>query len=185
MKLSLQKQHRQFLSKSLKIFWRRRLRYFLLLEVLIAFALVVLAVLPLVYPHYYIYQQQRAFIDKIDLDIAVNLIYVKLMERLYKNEIPWTNIHSDREFPIDESFLEQVGYTKKFPYNGTYQFHLIKTKKNPQYALNSVMLTLRFNPKIIKKDSNDHELQKNRMVYEYKVFIAQQFKMTIPETVSP
>ncbi len=161
----------------------RRIGHFLLLEVLISFALVVLAVLPLIYPHFYIYQEQRAFIHKINLDMAVNLIYVNLVEKLHKNEIPWMDIQNDRVMHIDENLLKQAGYEKPFPYEGTYQFHLLKTKKNPQYALNRVELTLRFLPKTAKKNNDNKASPNSPLTYKYELFIAQ--LKAVPEAVSP
>ncbi len=181
--------HRQSLKTILycsKTFRRlatvRKIGHFLLLEVMIAFALVVLAVLPLIYPHFYIYQQQRAFVNKIDLDVAVNLIYVNLMQKLHQNEMPWGDIKNGKITSIDSTFLEGIGYSKTFPYEGTYQFQMIKSKENAQYALHLVGLVMRFNPKNIKAD--EKEPDKGQLIYKYEVFIAQQFK-TIPEAVTP
>lgn len=151
----------------------RRLGNFLLLEVLIAFALVVMAVLPLIYPHFYIYRQQRAFIDKIDLDIAVNQIYVNIVEKLYRNEIPWGDIQHKRVIPIDSQLLEGTIYAKSFPFEGTYQFEIARKKKNPQYGLNQVKLVLAFDPK--KPAKSDIKDDKTALSYTYNLFIAQLF----------
>lgn len=158
----------------------RILGHFLLLEVLIAFALVVLAVLPLIYPHFYIYQQQRAFIQKIDLDLAVNLIYAQLLEKLYRNEISWLEIEQQTDHSINDQILEQAGFTGLFPFVGTYQFEVLKTKKNAQFSLHQVKLTLRFAPKGEKASAGN---KKPPLIYTYIIFVAQQLK-AIPEVAA-
>ena len=67
-------------------------RYVSLLEVLIAFALIVLCVLPLIYPHVAMFKSQKAFIRKVELDHVVNLLYAKILEKLYMNSIPWQEL---------------------------------------------------------------------------------------------
>jgi len=161
----------------------RKLGHFLLLEVLIAFALVVMAVLPLIYPHIYIYQQQRAFINKIDLDIAVNQIYVNLAEKLHRNEIPWGDIEHKRVAAIDTKLLEGTAFEKSFPFEGTYQFEIARRKKNPQYALNLVKLTIDFKPKSLSKSSKEEEVKS--LVYTYEVFIAQMLNPSANPDATP
>jgi hypothetical protein len=63
-----------------------------LLEVLIAFALIALCVLPLIYPHVAIYKAQNKFARKLELDHVVNLLYGKVLEKLYMNTIPWADL---------------------------------------------------------------------------------------------
>jgi hypothetical protein len=66
-----------------------RRRPFMLLEVMIAFALVLSAFLPLIYPHYFIYQQQRQFIAKIEIDMLVNSLYAAILVQMQTNQISW------------------------------------------------------------------------------------------------
>ena len=66
---------------------RQSKRPILLLEVLVAFFLIVVAIFPLVGPHVFIYKSQRQFIDKIGLDRVVNEIYVDVLTELHENRI--------------------------------------------------------------------------------------------------
>lgn len=155
-------------------------RHFLLLEVLIAFAIIVMAILPLVYPHFYIYQQQRTFIDKIDLDMTVNLLFAQVQEKLYRNEIIWGEIESSRVFPVTQQLLEEVGIKNPIPYNGVYSFKTEKQKKNDQFALYLVDLTFTFTPKKGAKQSTKGQEGPKPLVYPYKLFISQLYK-SVPQ----
>ncbi len=131
------------------IIFKRR-RHFLLLEVLIAFAFVVIAILPLIYPHFYIYQQQRKFIEKIDLDIAVNEFYALVIEQMHQNQIPWESIESKQSMPILDQIWNQSKQFKTPPFTGTYQFEIVKSKKNEKYGLYLLNLTIVILPAGIK-----------------------------------
>ena len=80
----------------------------MLLEVLIAFTLVTLCILPLFYPLTGILKQQNEFITKIKLDHQVNLMYGNILAQLHANEIPWDNITNESRQPI--KFENYSGY---------------------------------------------------------------------------
>jgi hypothetical protein len=101
-------------------------RPFLLLEVLIAFALIALCALPLLYPHVMILKKERAFISSVKLDHTVSLLYAGLLEKLYKREVRLADILGEKSFPIDEGldFL---------PYTGSYRF--VEEKHKPPHGV--------------------------------------------------
>lgn len=101
-------------------------RPILLLEVLIAFFFIVIAIFPLVGPHVFIYKSQREFIDKIGLDRVVNEIYVNVLTELHENRIPLYSILEERIFEIEP---EQM---RKLPFKGIYSFKESKKKKDPK-----------------------------------------------------
>jgi hypothetical protein len=101
---------------------------FALLEVLIAFALVALCALPLIYPHIFILQSERKFISTVELDHSVNLLYADFLQKLYKNEIPWQNIESGHSFPIDPHWFKPLGIKEDLPFIGNYKFEKIQHK---------------------------------------------------------
>ena len=90
-------------------------RHLLLLEVLIAFTLIVLTIIPLIYPHTAILIIQEKMIHKMELDHHVNKIHAEMVEKLYKNEINWSDIMNDREVKI-------IDIPENLPFEGTYQF---------------------------------------------------------------
>lgn len=154
-------------SVRLKIHARRP---FLLLEVLIAFTFVVAAFFPLVYPHFYIYQQQRRFVDKIEIDMAVNNAYGVILEQLHQNKISWQSIEEGQIYPIDDQFWLQAGSLKKIPYGGYYQLKVNKSKQNERYGLSWVILTLNVTAGAAFK--TDEERAKKSLVYRYDIFLS-------------
>ncbi len=147
-------------------------RHFLLIEVLIAFAFVVIGILPLIYPHFFIYQQQHKFIEKINTDIAVNEFYAIILEQLQQNQISWGTIELKQPIPITNDFWARSPQYTTPPFTGSYQFQIIKGKKNDQYGLYRVGLTITIPPKTFK---NEAEKAKNTLTYTYEVFITRLF----------
>ncbi len=152
-------------SKSLSSLRKLNKRYQLLLEVLIAFALVVLCILPLIAPHVYIYQSQKRFVDKIELDHTVNLLYGQITELLYRNEIHLSDIENKKDFDVDQHLLEKIGYSKNFPFKGSYTFLEVKKKplKVSSYHLYLYELTFTFEP---------NHSGSEKLTYNYKIFLA-------------
>lgn len=69
---------------------RRKKRPFLLLEVMIAFAIVALCMLPLIVPNVWMITVGRSSIRDLEQERYVNLIYASIVEKLYENKIPWS-----------------------------------------------------------------------------------------------
>jgi len=113
----------------------------LLLEVLIAFLLIAMCLLPLLYPHTFILTSQRRFIDEVELDHKVNLQYADIVKALYRNDISWEAIMSRVEFPIDTTL----------PYKGSYHFGKRRRQKpnkdDASYTLYLLPLEMTFVPK--------------------------------------
>lgn len=150
-----------------------RKSHMILLEILIALALVAFCALPLVYPQVYILKSERKFIDTVELDHFVNLLFANRLQKLYLNEIPWSTIESGRPQHIDENILNEMEYKEGLPFDGTYQFSIIKRKpREPaERTLFLVKLLFAFTPK--KSKEVDKEA---KYVYEYEIFIERQQK---------
>lgn len=149
-------------------------RHFLLVEVLIAFAFVVAALLPLMHPHFYIYQQQSRFIDKIDLDIAVNNFYGNILQQLQANEISWDLIESKRVSTVSEHLWGKRPNMSPHPFVGNYQFQISKSKTNKNYGVYLLELTLEVAPKDHFK--NETEKKKKTSVFTFKIFLTRLFQ---------
>lgn len=150
-----------------------------LLEVLIAFALVALCALPLIYPHIAILKKEQEFVSMVELDHVVNLLYVNRLQKLYQHEIPFSDLESNKEFPIDASLLQEIGYTKHFPFKGSYKFSKIKSKppKQPEDAVYLFKLTFLFVHNTAKKYSLEKKTdQPVVQKYEYDVTIERTHK---------
>lgn len=119
---------------------RIRKNHIMLLEILIAFALVVLALLPLIYPHVFILKSEKKFVQQVELDHAVNLLYAQIVQDLYENKIPWETLQSKTPIPVE---------FKDLPYKGEYVFGIVnfKPKKDPPapYSLYLYSLDFTFN----------------------------------------
>ncbi|PJD96766.1 MAG: hypothetical protein CK425_05335 [Parachlamydia sp.] len=145
-------------------------RHFLLLEVLIAFSLIVLCVFPLLAPHAFILRSQALFIKKIELDHLVNLLYGQITENLYFNKIPWKDIEEGTVFPITEEMITDIGFPYPRSYEGTYSLKVAKRKPSkkedkpdPPYILYVLTLNLAFIPS---------GTQGAALNYAYDIFVA-------------
>lgn len=146
-------------------------RPFLLLEVLIAFALVAICALPLMYPHVAMVKEQRNFVRKVELDHLVNLMYGNIVQKMYTNSLPWSQL-LHHPFVVDESLLQEINYTAPFPYKGSYTFTVCKKKpkkKMAPYSLYLLTLTFQFLPDEFR--NSDAKIQeKHTLEYTYRIF---------------
>jgi hypothetical protein len=146
----------------------------MLLETMIAFALIVLCVLPLLTPHIAMLKAERQFVRKIDLDHVVNLLYASVLEKLYLNEIGWNELMQN-DFPITKEDLEKLGYSSLLAYQGSYNFKEVPPRFKPRdvnadYSLHLLTLTFNFIPSELSQKEEEVK-QKNLLKYQYKVFI--------------
>jgi hypothetical protein len=156
--------------KDIKLVTRR---HFLLVEVLIAFAFVVAALLPLMHPHFYIYQQQSRFIDKIELDIAVNNFYGNILQKLQTSEISWARIESKHASPVTDQLWGRTTSMTPNPFKGNYKFRIEKSKINKDYGVYLLELTLEVVPNTpLKKET---EKKKKPAVFTFKIFASRLF----------
>lgn len=149
-------------------------RQILLLEVLIAFAIIVLCIFPLIYPHAAMARAQRQFIKKIELDQAVSHLFAQVYQDLLTNKIEWRDIESKRQFEVSSKDLEKFNNNKSMPYKGSYHFeeviHKPKSDTPPETIAYIYNLVFDFDPlNETKKIKGGNE--KNPLEYKYKIFI--------------
>lgn len=151
---------------------RVKKRYMILLEVMIALALIALCVIPLLAPHAFLLKQQRKFISTVELDHAVNLLYVEVLEKMYEKKISWQSIQEGVVFPVEEEALKRVNGGKALPFVGSYRFEKGDSKFNVKehWGTNLLKLTFTFLPKEGIAD-NEKEKEKQTLKYSYKVFV--------------
>lgn len=144
-------------------------RPILLLEVMIAIALIVLAAIPLIYPHVYLLRAQSYFLEKVELDHVVNLHFVDLLEQLYLNKVPWGGVVNGQEFTFSDDTLSEMGYKRPLPFKGNYRFKVknFKPKGESESPLTLYLLDLdySFYPKTQTPD------KKNQLNYHYNLFV--------------
>lgn len=137
---------------------KRHKRPILLLEVLIAFALVVLCIFPLIAPHVFILKSQYAFNRHIEMDQAASKLYTHILEKIYRQEIPWQAIENKSTFTLDDK--------DDSPFKGSYQFSIVRHKGNDEkpFSAQVIQLDLKLIP---QEEDND-----NRTTYTYQFFAA-------------
>lgn len=149
-------------------------RPILLLEVLIAFALVALCVFPLIAPHVFMLKAQYQFNSKIALDQSAGKVYAHILERAYRNEIPWQAIEERQIFPLDEELMKGAGLAPDFTHRGTYRLSILRHKGGKEHPMsaNVVNATITFEPKTLPVEAPPEEKLGQQSVYEYKFFAA-------------
>jgi hypothetical protein len=154
-----------------------------LLEVLIAFALIALCILPMMYPHVAIYKAQNKFIHKVELDHVVNLLYGKILEKLYMNTINWNDLEQTT-FPVDAEILKEIQFDGSFYYTGSYNFFekppRFKPKNQESYSLYLYRLTFNFIPIEFAKASNEVK-ESNLIKYHYDIFVVRDLRSSSPQ----
>ncbi len=146
----------------------------MLLEVMIAFALVVLCVFPLLAPHVAMLKAERQFIRKVDLDHVVNILYADVLEKLYLNDLGWNDL-MQTEFSIPNERIKSLGYSPLLGYEGSYNFKEVPPRFKPRdvnalYSLFLFTLTFNFIPTELSQASEE-EKEKGRLKYRYDVFV--------------
>lgn len=140
----------------------------LLLEVLIAFVIVVLCILPLIYPNMYILQSEQEMIHTVELDHIVNLVYADTLEKLYLNEIPWESIIQSKAIPINAEVIKNCGFGCPSPYTGTMTFTEMKhkPKKIEDKALYLFKITFEFT-----KPPRNKKFEEKPKKYDFELVI--------------
>lgn len=100
---------------------------FLLLEVMIAFFLMAICLLPLLQPHYAILQSDVMMLEESKIERIVQKLYSQFLVSLYRGEVLWSDVdHYDtplRPRQVDATQLEGLPYDVHYilrvtPYQG-------------------------------------------------------------------
>ena len=90
---------------------------FLLLEILIAFVLTTICIVPLVKQPLKLYKDEMAYLQKMERERLADWTFTEIEEILLKNEIPWEKIPAKGEktgpFPLPPVVIEIPGCTAK------------------------------------------------------------------------
>lgn len=135
-------------------------RHFLLLEVLIALAIVLATIMPMLQPHLAMLMDEKGFIREVELDRVSNVLYCDLLvNRFYRSPvISWEEITSGREQPLVSPELSKLGYT------GSYLMGVRLPKKLEDQANSATdLLTITF--------TFSSSLGGAPIVYHYELFV--------------
>lgn len=119
---------------------------FILLEILIAFVITLVALLPMIEPYLMMLKEEKAFLFEIEGDRLAKLTFLHIVQKLTENQISWEELlQCGKTYDIDFKEIADFAAPKGFPYKGSYSFQLRKAKppKSPQYLLISVMITFK------------------------------------------
>lgn len=88
-------------------------RTFLLLEVLLAFSLVTLCIIPLVRQPLKLYKSEVECLEKLEMERLAEWTFSEIKEILLRNEIPWEKIPAksttSEPFPLSDAKVEIPG----------------------------------------------------------------------------
>lgn len=140
----------------------KKKRPILLLEVLIACAIVILCAASLLSPQVYMAMQQQQITKETQINRFVNLYYAQILERLYSQSIPWDTLLSGAAHTIEEPAIAALGF------KGFYRFSEKIHKPKPQeQAKNFYLINLEF----FFTDLYSKDETKPPLKYSYKLFV--------------
>lgn len=102
----------------------------ILLEILIAMAIVVLCIIPLVSPFAWMLNAERNHTKELFLDHAISLFYVDVIKKLHMKEIAWGDIQQGKIFQVDDLMWKENGYINPLPYRISYNFKYEDSKND-------------------------------------------------------
>jgi len=129
-------------------------RPILLLEVLIALALVALCAIPLLAPQTDMIRAERRFLNEIEADRLANVVFADIVQKMYENLIPWEALYGEAEVPIE-------GKGAKI----SYQFENLygkPSKQDPKYALFELSIKI------------------DDLVFSYHIFVEKEKELAAP-----
>lgn len=141
----------------------RRRHHFTLLEVMIAMSLIVVCMIPLIYPHVVLYQEQSTFINEMKVDRVVQRLYAEMLIKLYRSEVAWSDIESEKTIEIDPAYFTKEGIPKEF-FLGKYRWKIAQNKPSPPAERTAYLLELNY--------EIDFQQQKRPPLnYQYLIFV--------------
>lgn len=121
--------------------WRKR--PFQLLEVLVAMALLLVCVVPILQSQVALYQNERAAIADHQVEEIAKFAASDLLLRLFRREIPWEEVTSGESYPLatffdGETFAPEL---PQIPYEGSYAFSIENDKERATYLACTMTFT--------------------------------------------
>jgi len=147
-------------------------RPFMLLEVMVAFTLVLLCVVPLLRTHLMMFHEERRLVKEMEAQQLAGVIFSEVIPLLYENQIPWEVIEGSGDLLsyVDESPLNTViVQAKKLGYIPQVSFDsvLSKPKGSEEGCFIKTMVVTLTNEKA--KPKRRQVLHKRDIVIERKV----------------
>lgn len=144
---------------NMKIFFKRKKSPFLLLEIMIALALICLFIGPIVESPIFLFRSEYTHLINMELERIADNSFIEIKEKLFSNSIPFKDLESsDKKHSLESVSLQVPGWPKK-EINRSYYLHIKRQKE----GLNN---ELYYDVKI--KIALEH---KEKKIYTYHVFV--------------
>lgn len=104
---------------------------FLLLEVMIAFGILAISAIPLIYPHLLILKEERALILELDVDLAAQNLITDLIAELHENRVPFRLIEDDGVYEMTKEKVSKAGVPPEAVERAFVRFEQKHKPKNP------------------------------------------------------
>lgn len=150
----------------------KKRRHFLLLEVIIAMALIALCIIPLITPFYEISKSQNRLNTKMQIDHSINQVYIHILEKLYDNKISWKSLSEKEKISFSEDLLKNIENKENLK-NGFIQFFTEKKTINKTSGWQKYLMRLEIT---IPKKNNSKPLK-----FQYLIPI---FRKIAPEQLT-
>ena len=142
---------------------KRSKRYFQLLEIMVAAFIILICAAPALRIYTSTFLQQQDILKVNQSDHLSHLIHANIIEKLYKQEIPFQDILDKKRLSVDDSELNKelqlFGFEAFYSFQGSDSKKREKKDKKPSMYLVSLLIT------IVDKKSKDEKK------YDYKIFI--------------
>lgn len=154
-------------------------RHAILLEVLISLMLVIVCIIPFLFPHAYMLIEEKRAIRYIELDRAVNLIFAEKYQNLYNNDIPWEELNT----PIFQS-LNDHPLIAPLNFGGRYLLSDIPDKRKQKVendgqssgiSFHLIDFKLEFFPFDKAKTFDEAKSKNQLMLYHFQLFVERHF----------
>lgn len=148
---------------------KKRLARFQLLEVLVAIFLLVVCAAPALKIHVAMYLEQHHILRQNKRDHLVHLVHAAIIEKLYKNEIPFDSLVEKVPFPFKENQVNSKFSLKNNLKNLNYHCCYFFTNLEDKDKHHLFKLTIRLED--VKKNKSK-ERKDFIFDYEYLVYIS-------------
>ncbi|GAB4238105.1 MAG: hypothetical protein Tsb0021_17890 [Chlamydiales bacterium] len=129
---------------------RKKRRPFLLLEVLIALAIVSLCAIPLIAPNLWLIKAEKEFLQTIENDRIAHLIFLHVVENLYNNVYSWENLKNNEEIPFSLESIPAI--PENWPFEVTVRSKVAQSKTGltdeHSFNLLEITITIKKTPEI-------------------------------------
>lgn len=137
---------------------------------MIAFAIVVLCLFPLITPHVWMIKEENSFIQDLRTDRYIGIIYAHIIENLYENQILWDVIKEKDSLTT----LSIDAIPESWPY-----IIILRTEieKNGKEGKEEEQMYYILHLNIILKPTFNSDSNKKPTEYEYVAFVERKIKL--------